>query len=259
MAAMTIATAVQNRAEHYYVNDINAPLINLFKTVVEEPETLYLDYKKVWEEQFDYAEGPEKHYYHIRDLFNSGNTCPSFMLYLLARCVKGAVRYSSDGNFNQGMDRRRHGTKPETIRRNSLLISKLLLNKSTFSSLDYRESVEMADENDIVYMDPPYQGVSNTRDHRYYSGIEYDDFVSMLDGLNRKKINFIISYDGTCGNTSYGKDLPSDLECTKFMLVAGKSAQATLLGETQITSEALYVSKGLSRLLEDEPTEFFLY
>jgi len=259
MAAMTLATAMQQRAEHYFVNDINAPLINLLTAAVDAPESLFREYKTVWEEQFTFASGPAGHYYDVRNKFNSGNTCPAYMLYLLARCVKGAVRYSLEGKFNQGMDKRRNGTKPDTIRRNCFQISQLLNKKTTFSSLDYRECSTIATPDDIIYMDPPYQGVSNTRDHRYVAGIEYNDFVLFLDELNRKKINYLISYDGSCGSIHYGKDLPSELECRKMMLVAGKSAQATLLGETQITSEALYISKGLQHLIDDNPADFFLY
>lgn len=48
------------------------------------------------------------------------------MLFLLARVVKGAVRYNSNGELNQSCDKRRYGTKPNVIANNALAISGLL-------------------------------------------------------------------------------------------------------------------------------------
>lgn len=37
-------------------------------------------------------------------------------------------------------------------------------------------------------MDPPYQGVTNVRDNRYYAGIKFDEFVKSLEILNKKRL-----------------------------------------------------------------------
>lgn len=94
-------------------------------------------------------------------------------------------------------------------------------------------------------MDPPYQGVCDTRDNRYLSGIDFNSFVDAIDSLNRRGIDFLISYDGTCGSKHYGKDLPEELGLHKVLLKAGLSSQSTLLGRKDVTYEALYTSKGL--------------
>lgn len=79
------------------------------------------------------------------------------MLFLLARVVKGAVRYNSNGELNQSCDKRRYGTRPKVIANNALEISKLLKDKASFSSLDYKDVLSGAQKGDLVYMDPPYQ------------------------------------------------------------------------------------------------------
>jgi len=94
-------------------------------------------------------------------------------------------------------------------------------------------------------MDPPYQGVSNTRDNRYFSGVAYDDFSEALKILNKRNIDYLISYDGECGNKLYGKDLPESLHCKKILLNAGISTQETLLGRKSTTYESLYISNSL--------------
>ena len=97
----------------------------------------------------------------------------------------------------------------------------------------------------VIYMDPPYQGVSNVRDNRYYAGLSFEKFVDSLYYLNEHDMDYIISYDGKYGDKEYGSDLPDDLECAKILLNAGISTQATLLGDKLITYESLYVSRGL--------------
>lgn len=244
-AAMTIAAALGNRAEFYVVNDINAPLVSLLKFAVESPASLLASYSTLWNEQFVFPGGHLEHFYEIRTRFNAGDVSPANMLYLLARCVKGSVRYGRNGKFNQSPDKRRHGTSPKTLAANIPIISRLLKGKTMFSAVDYREVFAQAAPGDLIYMDPPYQGVSSERDNRYVAGLQFEEFAESLYDLNRRGVDYLISYDGTCGEKGYGTDLPSDLECTKILLKAGWSSQALLLGKKSLTYEALYVSKGL--------------
>lgn len=245
MAAITIAVAQQGRTDHFVVNDLNEPLVEVLRSAIENPSQLLNDYEKVWNEQFSFADGPVEHFYKVRDDFNRGNRSSANMLYLLARCVKGSVRYGSNGNFNQSPDKRRNGTSPKTLKKNLEAISYYLKGKTKFTSKDYREVLNEARSGDVIYMDPPYQGVSNVRDCRYFSGIEFSVFVDAIEKLNRRGIDFLISYDGCCGDRQYGEDLPKELGLKKVLLNAGLSSQSTLLGKKEVTYEALYVSRGL--------------
>ena len=245
MAAVTIAVAKSGRTNSFLINDINKPLLEILRSAIEKPEELINSYTEVWNEQFSYQGGSIDHFYKVRDEFNAGSQTPANMLYLLARCVKGSVRYDSNGQFNQSPDKRRNGTSPKNLKNNVFAISYYLKGKTEFMSVDYKEVLQKAIPGDIVYMDPPYQGVSNVRDSRYYSGIDFYDFVETIDQLNRRGIDFLISYDGQCGDKKYGEDLPSDLGLKKVLLKAGFSSQSTLLGKKEITYEALYISSGL--------------
>ena len=185
MAAITIAVSKQQRANQYSLNDLNAPLMGILREAIETPDVLVAEYSKVWNEQLVFEGGSVAHFYKVRDEFNAGDKSAANMLYLLARCVKGSVRYSSTGMFNQSPDKRRKGTSPTTLAKNVYQISSYLKGKTTFSSLDYREILKQAVPGDLVYMDPPYQGVCSSHDNRYYAGIEFDDFVGAVDELNR--------------------------------------------------------------------------
>lgn len=254
MAAITIAVAKAGRAERYVVNDLNAPLVGVLRSAVETPDALVAEYEKVWSGQFGYEGGSIGHFYKVRDDFNQGEQCAANMLYLLARCVKGSVRYGSSGNFNQSPDKRRNGTSPQRLRPNVEAISRYLKGRASFTSVDYREVLEDARPGDVVYMDPPYQGVSSARDNRYYSGIARGEFVEAIERLNRRGVDFLVSYDGRCGERRYGEDLPDSLGLRKVLLNAGLSSQGILLGKRETTFEALYVSRGLQQFRPRETT-----
>lgn len=247
MAAISIAVALDRRTDKFCVNDINAPLVSILEDAVNRPAELLAAYTEVWNEQFCYKDGHIQHFYKVRDMFNDGDTNSANMLYLLARCVKGSVRYGRNGNFNQSPDKRRHGTSPKKLEQSIAGVSQLLKGKAEFHSLDYREILVDAKPGDIVYMDPPYQGVSDTRDNRYYSGVGFDDFVKAVEMLDKNKIDYLISYDGECGGKTYGEPLPESLGGKRFLLNAGISTQATLLGKKSMTFESLYVSHSLLR------------
>ena len=248
MAAITIAVSKQQRANQYSLNDLNAPLMGILREAIETPDVLVAEYSKVWNEQLVFEGGSVAHFYKVRDEFNAGDKSAANMLYLLARCVKGSVRYSSTGMFNQSPDKRRKGTSPTTLAKNVYQISSYLKGKTTFSSLDYREILKQAVPGDLVYMDPPYQGVCISHDNRYYAGFEFDDFVGAVDELNSRGIDFMISYDGQCGEKQYGIDLPENLGLRKVLLNAGLSSQSVLLGRKEVTYEALYLSDKLQKM-----------
>lgn len=250
-AAVSMAAAASGRAASFLLNDLNAHLCEMLRAAVEEPDALAAAYALLWEGQFGHPEGHVSHYMDEREIFNSGGRTPARTLYLLARCVKGAVRYSREGLFNQSPDRRRNGRPPGSMLSNLRAVSGLLKGRASFSSRDYREILEGVGPGELVYMDPPYQGVSGgtggTGDRRYLCGVGFQELCDALRALNRRGADFVLSYDGRLGTKSYGRELPADLRCSRVLLNAGVSAQATLLGRKAVTYEALYLSEGLVR------------
>jgi len=252
-AAISIAAAAKQISRQFWINDINKPLIELLELIIEHPSELTDFYSKIWNDQHNDS---VEHYYQVREQFNRTQN-PKFFLYLLARCAKGSVRYNAEGLFNQSPDKRRKGTLPEKMEKNIFGVSFLLKGKCLFSHMDYKKVLQSVDENDLVYMDPPYQGVCGERDARYYAGIDFDDFVIALEELSKKGISFIVSYDGRRGEKNFGKPLPDFLNLTKIEIEAGRSSQATLLGREEITFESLYISSALSGKCNKKQSRYF--
>lgn len=244
-AAISLAAASQKKAKRFHINDLNKPLIDLWQAIVNTPEKLAKEYETLWHEQLD---DPKSYYRKKRDEFNLTGR-PDCFLYLLARCVKASVRYNANGEFNQSPDNRRRGTTPATMREQIFGASYFLKGKTTFSSKNYRDVVLHAEATDLVYMDPPYQGVCGNRDTRYLASVQFCEFVEVLEQLNDRNIRYIVSYDGRTGDKVHGVRLPEHLNLTHMELDAGRSSQATLLGRDDATIESLYLSPALSKEL----------
>ena len=254
-AAISVATSANQITRKFWLNDLNKPLIKLLEIAIERPNEIADFYLEVWNEQHTDSVA---HYFEVRSRFNETND-PKLLLYLLARCVKGSVRYNSQGLFNQSPDKRRKGTRPETMRKNIAGVSSLLKGKCKFTSLDYREVLEQIQDGDFIYMDPPYQGVCGNRDSRYLSGIDFNDFVLALEQLNRKEVVFAVSYDGKLGDKAFGRVLPQSLNLERIEIEVGRSSQSTLLGKEETTIESLYLSPSLARKLIATQNSDFSY
>jgi DNA adenine methylase len=263
-AAVCLAALHHHQVSSVTLGDADAVLMRLWTEILNSPEDLANAYERLWTDQ----SGREREYYdYIRSEFNKSHRS-DYYLYLLARCVKAAVRYNTNGDFNQSPDNRRKGAHPQTVRKHLLGAAQLLSNRCLLVCNDYRETLTSATSDDIVYLDPPYQGVCQRRDPRYKSKVAFDDFVEALQSLNERHISYIVSYDGRTGTKSHGKLLPQSLELLHLEIQAGRSAQATLLGRHISTIESLYLSPSLVCRLKpsqlnakpiDTPTQLDLF
>ena len=224
-AAVTLAAATQKRFSSYLIADALAPLIGLWSAIITTPEEIAGRYRALWHIE---RERPIDAFYEIRAQFNVDRD-PAKLLYLLARCVKNAVRFNPAGEFNQSPDKRRKGTRPDTMRLEILGTHRILKGKCRAVHSDFMPLFQNARRGDFFYLDPPYQGTSNGRDQRYITGLTRARLIEGLELLNEKEVPFILSYDGSCGQRSYGSPLPDHLG-KRICLDVGRSSQATLNG-----------------------------
>lgn len=245
-AALSIAVAARRRADRFWINDAHSPLIRLWREIIHRPDELADKYTLLWNDQL----GREREFFdQVRSRFNNDHH-PADFLYLIARCVKAAIRYNASGQFNNTPDNRRKGARPTEMRRRICHASDLLRKRTRLTSWDYKKVLDECTEEDLVYMDPPYQGVCGNRDQRYLPKVEHEEFCDELANLNDRHIMFVVSYDGRTGTKTYGEPLPDRLKLAHLEIRAGRSTQATLLGRAHITYESLYISSPLTALLE---------
>ena len=243
-AAISVHAVVNLKVEKVWLNDAHEPLMRLWNEILRNPSGLALGYARLWRPS---PVDGDKDYYMARDRFNELHD-PTDFLYVLARCVKAAVRYNGSGMFNNSPDKRRRGARPEEMRRRLLTVHGLLAGRTRLTSWDYEKVLRKCTPADLVYMDPPYQGTCGHRDRRYWGQFSHSGFCDELEKLNRRHVPFVLSYDGRLGRRTYGQDMPKSLGLHRIVMRAGRSAQSTLLGRADNTYESLYLSPYALRL-----------
>jgi DNA adenine methylase len=241
-AAVTIYAASHDLADRFVIGDVYAPLVDLWELIINNPTELSEQYSAVWHAQFDVGAG---HFNDVRAQYNEEKN-PVFLLYLIARCVKNAVRFNKHGNFTQSADKRRTGMQPDRVTRTIHAVSRLLKGRTTLFLGDFQDCTANAGSADLIYMDPPYQGTTNSKDKRYASGLARDTLIDALHNFDARNVPYVLSYDGQTGDKTYGEPLPDSIAADHLAIHAGRSSQATLSGRDDSTIESLYVSHSLN-------------
>jgi DNA adenine methylase len=246
-AAVTLAAAKWKKFRYFKIGDRLEPLVRLWQGIIDDPESIASEYERLWKRE---RKRPIEEFYDVRSQFNVDRDAAK-LLYLLARCVKNAVRFNPSGEFNQSPDKRRTGTHPDAMRKELFEAHRLLHGKARTVCADFLEVFKAAEPGDFFYLDPPYQGTSGGRDSRYIGGVTRERMIEGLNVLNGREIPFILSYDGSCGDRTYGDRLPKEI-ASRILLDVGRSSQATLNGRDHVTIESLYVSNNVIPAAADD-------
>jgi DNA adenine methylase len=230
-AALTLAAAQLGVAQEFVLADSYAPLMALWQAIVEAPAELAAAYRQTWQ---------AGNYAAVRTAFHAEPT-PERLLYLLTRCVKAAVRFNRQGAFNQAADKRRLGTHPDRLERAVLATSALLHTRAVLRIGDALQTTADAQAGDVAYLDPPWHGTTVGRDARYHAGYDAAQLHALIASLHDRGVLVLLSYDGKRAGHDFAQALPDSLQ--RLDLPAMRSAQATLLGRAEWTTESLYVSR----------------
>ena len=241
-AAITLYAARYGLARRFVIGDSLPELIELWRAIIEKPDQTASRYEAIWRGQIDSG---ADYFNQVRERFNTDRD-PVELLYLIARCVKNAVRFNKHGRFTQSVDKRRLGTQPAKMYEAIQAASYLLKGKTDLYCGDFTDTISVAGQHDLVYMDPPYHGTTYGRDKRYFAQLEREALVNGLANLNDRNVSFILSYDGMTGDVVYGEPLPDHLAMRRLLIEAGRSSQATLNGHNAVTVESLYISQNIT-------------
>lgn len=155
------------------LNDINEEIINAYKAIRNNCEQLICELKK--HEDMDLDLG-SKYYYEIRNWDREPNykiehseiARAARIIYLNKKCYNGLYRVNSNGFFNVPYDAYKKPFKPDND--NLRAISHYLNeNDIRITNDDYETAVSSADENDLIYFDPPYYPATETANFDNYT------------------------------------------------------------------------------------------
>jgi DNA adenine methylase len=184
-----------------YVNDINGDLIRVYNVIKSDVESLIAalqEYKN--EADFFYAvrdwDRDKEKYSSLSDVQKAAR-----ILYLNKTCYNGLFRVNNAGEFNSPFGNYRN---PNIVNAPTLRAVNSYLNTATvhLSSTDYAEVLKTLPKGTFVYLDPPYDPVSDTSSFTGYSkgGFTRNDQIRLrecCDDLNARGLKFMLSNSAT--------------------------------------------------------------
>jgi DNA adenine methylase len=183
------------------LNDINPGVVEAWTSLKRAPKS-FVTYAASFFQSGFY--NTEDRYYKQRDAFNfavkhgGGDVTAALFLYLNRHCFNGLCRFNKKGEFNVPYGRYKTVYFPE----NELRHAGAIMQNATISSLDFIDVMNMAEENDVVYCDPPYVPLSDTSAFTSYSSggftIEQQwSLVARAERLRDRGVSVIISNNDT--------------------------------------------------------------
>ncbi|EFA3934535.1 Dam family site-specific DNA-(adenine-N6)-methyltransferase [Escherichia coli] len=178
------------------LNDVNADLINFYKTLQREAHSLitlahrfFLDYNTL--------EG----FLAVRNAFNKQvyddlHRAAAF-LFLNRHCFNGLTRYNQAGEFNVGYGK--YKTPYFPLQEMEAFLG--AEGRSEFVCGDFAAVIEAAGEGDVIFCDPPYEPLPNTEGFTNYSGHDFKfeeqkRLVSLLTDAHRRGAKVLITNSG---------------------------------------------------------------
>ncbi len=183
------------------INDTNEELINLYRVVKNNPIELIEDLKK--------HINKEEYYYKIRSIDRNKNEYQklsdvrraSRIIFLNKTCYNGLYRVNSMGEFNTPFGSYKN---PDIVNEHKIWAVNKYFNDNEIKILntDFEAALEDSSNGDFVYLDPPYDPVSESANFTSYTrnGFDRDDQIrlkNLCDKLDRKGVRFMLSNSST--------------------------------------------------------------
>lgn len=191
--------------EEVYISDINSDLINTYRTIRDNIDSL-VSMLSVMQSEFVPMDTEHRKVYYLtkRERFNdlkiNGSESvniekAALMIFLNKTCFNGLFRVNKKGLFNVPMGSYKNPLicDEENLR----VVSKKLQNVKIFCG-DYRESADFIDADTFVYFDPPYRPITDTASFTAYTENLFNDkeqieLARFVDDMHRKGAKIVIS------------------------------------------------------------------
>ena len=184
-----------------YVNDINAGLMNVYNVIKHFPEALIAELSRY--------ENTAEFYYQIRGLDRDAERFAALssvkqaarFIYLNKTCFNGLYRENCQGQFNVSYGKYKN---PDFVNAEGIRAVSRYFNAADiyFTSMDFLEVLKILPAGSFVYLDPPYDPVSETANFTGYTryGFTRYDHIRLkqcCDEMTAKGIKFMLSNSDT--------------------------------------------------------------
>ena len=172
------AVSLNSSFKNYICNDINADLINMYHLIQNNAEDYIEKVKLLFKNGND-----RERYNELRTIYNTTldkDLKSQIFLYLNKHCFNGLCRYNNKGIFNTPFGSYSSPYFPE---KEILEFHNYTKNNFEFLSIDFSEIFLRADNNTVIYCDPPYLKLTKTADFTNYAkdGFSYNKHLQLRD------------------------------------------------------------------------------
>lgn len=182
------------------INDANTELVNCYEIIKQQPEELI---KKALAHPIS-----AEHFYCLRsqDRDPGLGSLPAVdraarIIYLNKTCFNGLFRVNSHGHFNVPFG---NYSDPTVVNKSVINAVSQYLNTANvqISNEDFEDAVAGAGQGDFVYLDPPYDPISDTSSFTGYNLTSFGReeqrrLKNVCDQLNRRRCKLLLSNSAT--------------------------------------------------------------
>ena len=197
--ALLFTVLAKYNFEQVYISDINAGLVNAYRVIKNDVDSLVARLSEMQERFLPMDENGRKEcYYAARETFNrlalseeNAVEKAALFIFLNKTCFNGLYRVNRKGQFNVPMGAYKNPCIcDEDNLRN---VSNALQNVEIVCG-DYSRSARVIDEKTFVYLDPPYRPISETS----YNADAFDDneqirLARFIDEMNKAGAKIVLS------------------------------------------------------------------
>ncbi len=172
--------------------DTNPHLISFYRSLSEGIINAGLVRDFLQDEGEKLLKSDGEYYYTVRDRFNSEGNSLDF-LFLNRSCFNGMIRFNRKGGFNVPFCRKPNRFAPALITKITnqvqAISDAMSIGEYEFHIQPFSDTIKYANENDIIYCDPPYIG----RHVEYFNGWDEHEELKLEDALSSQNCRFILS------------------------------------------------------------------
>jgi DNA adenine methylase len=203
---------------HAIGSDTFTPLIGIWQTLHDDPETLKTWYAERWHRTMRGDKVEE--YERVKASYNA-NPNAADLLFLCRSCYGGVVRFRRDGYMSTPCGIHKPVSPDSFAHRVDLWLPRTV--GARFIRMDYTEAISMAEPGDLVYCDPPY-----THTQAILYGAQSFSLAHLLEVIGeckRRGVYVALSIDGSkrSGDLLCDLPIPYGLFEREFFVNVGRS------------------------------------
>ena len=203
-----------------YLSDLNTELIETYQHIKENVNEII--------EELSKFKNTEVFYYKIRETkFRSDIKRAARFVFLNQTSFNGIYRVNLKGKYNVPFGyRKKNFFEPENLK----LVSNVLSN-TNLNNCDFVDTLENIQENDLVFLDPPYTVTHNNNGFIKYNDKLFDlkaqfKLSEYIDEIKRKKAHYILTNAAHIEiENIFKKEGDSMYELKRASLIGGKNAK----------------------------------